>query len=304
MLVVPEAFAAATRAREGTSGGEWVDALPAALDRLLSRWRLAVDGPVLHGHVALVVPVRLRSGRPAALKVSWIDDETRHEALALAIWDGTGAVQLLESAPDEGALLLERLDPHRSLELLDEPEAVSRAAALLRSLRRSPPAGLPAAADLARRWQTSLPREWERLGRPGRGDLVARAVEACAALAACPGPASLLHGDFHYGNVLARPSDADAAEEWVAIDPKPLVGDPEFDVLPLLRNRWDELAATGDAARACRRRLAAVVDVALLDRERAQRWCLARSVDDALLGHEQRADRFAAIAWQVADAVV
>jgi hypothetical protein len=46
-----------------------------------------------------------------------------------------------------------------------------------------------------------------------------------------------------------------------------------------------------------------VTEVAGLDRERAAQWCLVRSVDDALLGEEQQAPRFAAIAWEIAAAL-
>jgi hypothetical protein len=70
-----------------------------------------------------------------------------------------------------------------------------------------------------------------------------------------------------------------------------------------LRNRWDELTATGDPGRACRRRLHALSDQAQLDRERAERWCLVRAVDDALWGHEHQAPGFAAIAWDIAEAL-
>ncbi len=108
--------------------------------------------------------------------------------------------------------------------------------------------------------------------------------------------------------MLARPfilatGGAAAEHGWAAIDPKPLVGDGEYDLIPLLRNRWDELAATGGAARACRRRLHALADQAELDRERAERWCLVRAVDDALWGHEHQAPGFAAIAWEIAGAL-
>ena len=302
MLVVPEGFAAATRARKGAAGDAWVRALPALVDRWLTRWELAVDGPVRHGTVALVVPVRRLHRQAAVLKVSWVDEETRTEAVALARWGGAGAVALLASAPEDGALLLERLDADRSLEQLGEDEAVALAAALLRRLHVAPPDGLVDVVDVARRWQATLLDEWVGLGRPGRRDLVERAVATCTELAAAPGAARLLHGDFHYGNVLARlPSSA--PQGWAALDPKPLVGDPEFDVLPLLRNRFDELAATGDATAACRRRLHAVTEAAGLDRERAAHWCLVRSVDDALLGEEQQAPRFAAIAWEIAAAL-
>jgi streptomycin 6-kinase len=84
VLPVPEEFAAATVTREGAAGAQWVSVLPTLVDQLLTRWELEVDGGVLHGYVALVVPVRLADGQAAMLKVSWVDDETREEARALA----------------------------------------------------------------------------------------------------------------------------------------------------------------------------------------------------------------------------
>jgi streptomycin 6-kinase len=309
VLTVPDGFAAATRTREGAAGAQWIAALPVLVDDMVTSWELEVDGDVLHGHVALVVPVRRADGQAAMLKVSWIDEETRDEARALARWDGAAAVILLESAPERGALLLERLDPHRSLQQVEEDDAVAQAAAVLRQLHVPPLVGLVSVTDIAARWQAALPRRWKALGRPARRDLVEHAVAACAELASAPGAARLLHGDYHYGNVLARSTDRLSGgaviepQEWAAIDPEPLVGDGEYDVIPLLRNRWDELAATGDAARACRRRLDALTDRAGLDRERAQRWCLVRAVDDALWGHEHQRSGFAAIAWAIAEAL-
>jgi streptomycin 6-kinase len=166
VLTVPEGFAAATCAREGDAGARWVLALPALVDRLLTRWELEVDGGVLHGYVALVVPVRRADGQAAMLKVSWVDEETRDEGRALARWGGDGAVILLQSAPEHGALLLERLDAHRSLQRVDEHNAVALAAAVLQ-LHVPPLVGLVSVTDVARRWQAALPREWEILGRPG-----------------------------------------------------------------------------------------------------------------------------------------
>ena len=306
VLTVPQTFAEATLAREGAAGADWLAALPALVERLLVRWRLEVDGPVLHGYVALVVPVRRPDGQPAVLKVSWIDDETRGEAVALSCWRGAPAVDLLASCPEDGALLLERLNPSCSLLHVDEDEAVAVAATLLRRLHVPPVDGLTAATDVAHRLGSELRQEWTALGRPGRADLVEQAVSTCRDLATSPGPVRLLHGDFHYANVLARAASAGAGaarRSWAVIDPKPLVGDGEYDLVPLLRNRWSELADTGDVARACRRRLDAVVDQADLDRDRAYQWCLVRSVDDALWAHTHGAADFTAISWDIASAV-
>ncbi|CAM5557026.1 aminoglycoside phosphotransferase family protein [Streptomyces violaceorubidus] len=79
----------------------------------------------------------------------------------------------------------------------------------------------------------------------------------------------LLHWDLHYENVLA----ADRAP-WLAIDPKPLAGDPGFDLLPALDNRYDPAET--------RWRFDAMTDVLGLDRERAGAWSLGRVLQNSL----------------------
>ena len=76
----------------------------------------------------------------------------------------------------------------------------------------------------------------------------------------------MLHQDFHGGNVLY--SDA---RGWLAIDPKPLVGDPAFDAASLLRDRRWLLGGSGDRRR-IERRLDLLVETTGLDRERMRLW--------------------------------
>lgn len=68
----------------------------------------------------------------------------------------------------------------------------------------------------------------------------------------------------------------------MAIDPKPLAGDPGFELLAALHNRWDEAVATGDVPRAIRRRFDLMTDILGLDRQRATAWTLARVLQNAL----------------------
>ena len=68
----------------------------------------------------------------------------------------------------------------------------------------------------------------------------------------------------------------------MAIDPKPLAGDPGFDLLPALDNRWEEVVATGDVARAVLRRFDLLTEVLDLDRQRASGWTLGRVLQNAL----------------------
>ena len=86
---------------------------------------------------------------------------------------------------------------------------------------------------------------------------------------------TVLHGDLHYGTVLA----ADR-EPWLAIAPKPLNGDPHYELAPMLWHRWDELA--GDVRHGVQRRFYRLVDAAGFDEDRARGWVLIRVVREAM----------------------
>ncbi|NEY37292.1 hydroxyurea phosphotransferase, partial [Streptomyces sp. PRKS01-65] len=116
MCIGDRALAAAQLRHNGEAGRAFIDALPALADRFLGHWGLRLDGPPMHGWAALVLPVVHRDdGTPAVLKLQLPDEETEGEPLALRAWDGDGAVRLLAHDEATGTLLLERLDPTRTL---------------------------------------------------------------------------------------------------------------------------------------------------------------------------------------------
>jgi len=273
LIRVPERFAADTLAREGEAARTWLARLPELAGELCVRWGLRVTGDPMHGYMALVVPV-LRGDARCALKVSWIDHETVNEAAALALWNGGGAVRLLDADDSAGALLLEWLDPRRRLAEADLRVAVPAAGRLLRRLAVPVPAKWPGrpvpglgqwALDLA----AELPGLWRAAGRPFPGRRLDAAAEAAAALAPRAG-GLLANRDMHYQNVLAG-----EREPWLVIDPKVMRGDAEFGLAPLLWRRLEE--AGGPAG--LRRRFDALVDEAGLDAELARGWTLLRAVD-------------------------
>ena len=125
--------------REGEAARDWLEALPYTLEDLLDRWHLRLEGPPLYGMCAVVLPVHCEDGKRGALKVSWLDDETRLESVALRTWGGHGAVSVLRTDEMVGTMLLERLDERRVL--LDVPiqEALDTAAYLLRPVGHGVP---------------------------------------------------------------------------------------------------------------------------------------------------------------------
>lgn len=282
-LVVPDRLAESHLRYFGETGRRWVAALAALADERLMAWDLRPDGTPRFGAVALVLPVRRADGTRAALKLQPVDDETAGEADALRRWSGLGAVALLEHDPPSGSMLLEQLDAERSLATLpDDLAAVSVIAHLLRSFHTvRAPIGLRRLEDLAATTLDQLPEVVPRLSDPVERSLVTRCADRVRELLAEPVADRLLHWDLHYDNVLAQLDDGERDPTWRAIDPKPLAGDPGFELLPSLWNRWEDVVATGDVTRAVLRRFDLMVDVLALDPAPARVWTLARVLQNA-----------------------
>jgi streptomycin 6-kinase len=71
-------------------------------------------------------------------------------------------------------------------------------------------------------------------------------------------------------------------QPWLVIDPKPLAGDPAFELMPVLWNRWDDLVATGDLSTAIRDRFALMLEITGIDRDRALGWTAGRILQNVL----------------------
>jgi streptomycin 6-kinase len=253
----------------------WVDALPTTAEELMVEWELSQDGLAQHGFTALVLPVRDDDGQPAMLKIAFPDDETAYEHLALQKWQGDGAARLLRADPHRRALLLERLGEEK-LDALDVIEACEVVAGLYGRLHVAAPPQLDRLSARAVRWAATLQELPRNAPVPRR--LVEQAAALARDLAGDPDTdGRLLHGDLHYLNVLAA-----GREPWLAIDPKPLSGDPHAELAPMLWNRWDEAVATGNVREAVRERFFTLVDHAGLDEARARAWVVVREMVMAL----------------------
>ncbi|MBX9394846.1 aminoglycoside phosphotransferase family protein [Streptomyces sp. TRM72054] len=270
MIEIPRELAESQAMYNGEEGRAFIAGLPRLVDGFLDRWGLRTDGPSMFGMCALVLPVVRADGTRAVLKLQLLDDESEGEPVALRVWDGDGAVRLLDHDPDTGTMLLERLDPARMLSHVpDSREAVLVIARLLAHLTSVPaPAGMRRLGDIARAMLQRTPSALERVADPEARRLLADCAAAVREVVAEPGD-RLLHWDLHFENVLA----ADRAP-WLAIDPKPLAGDPGFELWPALDNRFD--------AAEVRWRFDAMTDVMGLDRERARAWTLGRLLQNAL----------------------
>jgi streptomycin 6-kinase len=193
-------------------------------------------------------------------------------------------------------MLLERLDPGSSLQTVPLDEAAAVWGDLMRLLSLVPDER-PAwqefhhIAGRAEQWSDDLPADWEQQGRPFPRWLLEAALEVCqtrGAVGRRAGRDVLVHTDFHFLNILARPpvptGDGAGGQDglsFVAIDPQPMIGEPEFAVAPLLWNRLGDLPRS-DPAAGLRQRCRDFSTAAGLDAEAARQWAVAREVENAL----------------------
>jgi streptomycin 6-kinase len=288
----------------GTAAGRtWLRELPRLVDEARTRWGLRLGAPFTAGRTAWTAPARTRRGEDAVVKVVLPHVEAAGEADALELWAGGAAAELFDH--DGWTLLLRRCRPGHAIEedprLREERVEVrlEAAASVLARLQVDPPSNRPdTIRDLGAVTPDLAARLRERTQRHG-ADLKADAgllAEAADLLDHLPGGATratLLHGDLNPGNLLA--DDDGAARRWVAIDPKPLVGDPAYDPWPLLAQTADPFREPSPASE-LRTRTRLVCAVAGLDRDRVAAWALARTCESAFWRAAELGDRAGALA--------
>ncbi len=228
------AFVANVVGVHGDAGRQWLPDIPRLLGELEASWGLQISAPyeLSYNYVA---PATSRSGTRCVVKLTVPGSEAlTREAVALASYAGNGAVRLLARDDRRGALLLERAEP--GLQLAEwgpdrDSEATSILCSVMQDLWRAPAPdrGLPnlvdyghAFADYDGRYAGSGPLPQV---------LVDRARNLLDQLAGTAARTVLLHGDLHHHNVLQAGGDS-----WLAIDPHGVIGDPGFDIGPMLYN--------------------------------------------------------------------
>ena len=211
----------------------------------------------------------------AVLKVTKQAGDESHSGKVLRAFAGDGAVRVYESETD--AVLLELLEPGEQLVNLvkrgeDEEATKILAQVIQRLAHHNAPVESPSVAD----WGRGFDRYLASGDRQIPLDLVHEARELFQHLASSQRTTMLLHGDLQHYNVLF-----DNERGWVAIDPKGVVGELEYEVGAILRNPV-ELAEFYTTPAIINCRLCTLSDLLHLDHSRTLNWSFAQSVLSAI----------------------
>jgi streptomycin 6-kinase len=281
MLPVPDDFARRVTQVWGAASRDWLDRLPALVEDCARRWSLTLAAPYPLSYT-YVAPATRSDGTPAVLKLCVpTEPELATGAEVLRLAGGDGLARLLDADVAAGALLLERVEPGDRLAALAAADDEAATAVLLDVMHRihrpvPDPTALRTTADWGRAFARLRGRHAGGTG-PFPARLVDRAERMYAELVASSGPAVLLHGDLHHDNVLR----SDRAG-WLAIDPKGLLGEPAFEVGPLLHNPWGAVLDRPDPRRLLARRVDQLAEGLGVDRERVRAWGFAFAVLSAV----------------------
>ena len=217
----------------------------------------------------------VRGGVRVALKITKHDCDESHSGEVLKAYGGEGAVRVYES--ELNAVLLERLEPGEQLVNLvkhgRDVEATKILAEVIAKLaNHEAPVGCPTVTDWGRAFDRYLQSGGEQIPR----EVVEEAREMYDELASSQRQTMLLHGDLQHYNVLF-----DNERGWVAIDPKGVIGELEYELNALLRNPI-ELPAVFANPVTINRRLEKLTTTLRLDYSRALRWSYAQSILSAI----------------------
>jgi len=255
----------------------WFKNLQSIISDCERHWNFKAGHPFPNLSYNYAAPAMCSDGSETVLKIGIPNPELRTEIAALRLCNGEGMARLLEADDERGILLLERLHPGTTLVEVaeeDDEKATSIAAGVMRQLWHDLPQqhSFPSTSD----WAAGLKKLRARF-QGGTGPLPARLVEQAenlfTELTASMSKAVLLHGDLHHENILSA-----GGGTWLAIDPKGVVGEPEYECGALMRNPIPRLLHWSHPERITQRRLNQLADELGFDRKRLWGWGLAQAV--------------------------
>jgi len=250
----------------GKKGQQWLDDLPKLITQVEATYGLSNLKPVEALSYNYVL-TGFQGSKAVILKLGLDIDGLKREAAALIAFDGFGVVQIFSE--NTGLLLLECAVPGISLKSYfpdNDDQAINITANVINRLHKAPIPSTHAFPHI-KDWLEALDGDLEipvhtlQKAREIRDKLL-KTAEADV----------LLHGDLHHDNILQNVND------WVAIDPKGVIGEPAYEVAAFIRNPIPELLNHVDAQNIIHNRITRFSELLELPSQRILDWCFVQAV--------------------------
>lgn len=267
---------------------KWLEDIPRIIKVLKEKWDLEI-GEEFELSWNYVVSVKRRDGILAVLKIYFSEDpEFQSQLTTLKTFNGEGAVRVLESDETNFAILMEQCVPGKTLSSLnDEDQETYIFTEVVKKLWKKLPSPNSKfnnlGDDLAdfnwflencEKYKNKLPKE-----------LVLKAWKKYKYLASTQKDLYLLHGDLHHENILS------SQRGWLAIDPKGVLGEREFEIAAFMRNPIKRAKKNLLTKEILLKRLDVISKELDLNKERMTDWAFSQTVLSAIWNLQMKSDR-------------
>jgi streptomycin 6-kinase len=244
-------------------------------------WGVTVENTLATENSVIAFGSRVADGekRSVCLKVVKREGDEWHSGEILRAFDGNGMARVYEHVP--GAVLLERLNPGNSLAEVSisgkDAEATDVFADVIEQMSKTHNAAR-AHPEVVTLWDWAI--GFERYLATGHSQIPKQLVESARELylqlCATQREPRLLHGDLQHYNVLF-----DSERGWLAIDPKGVVAEMEYEIGAILRNPIEQPELFTSTA-AIDSRVSLFTERLGLDYQRVLAWAFTQAVLSAI----------------------
>jgi streptomycin 6-kinase len=240
-----------------------------------AKWQLSnlkhlAQSSFTNNHIILAYSAHYRID--VVLKICPSDDIT-NEQKTLHYFNGNGCVKLLDYDVKYGGMLLEYIKPGTILKELfpkDEINTVEIVARVIKKLHfhQNQAVNLHEFPTITSWLEFLESYKGEKVPK----NLLQKAKKLSDRLLATQGKLYLLHGDLHHENILRK------RNSWVAIDPKGVVGELEYEVGAFIRNPVPELLQQKNPQDIIRHRVDYFSNSFGFEKQRLIEWAFVQSV--------------------------
>jgi len=255
----------------GEEGKNWIANLPLIILKLTSYWELKQVIPVDNMTYNYIAKAMTSTNQPVILKISCDKKSISDEIQALKYFDGSGSIQLIANNEKYHALLLQHAVPGITLKSLYPSQMEYVMDCYIDTMRKLHNKSLSNENNYHHisDWLMAIDNLQDH-NFPAH--LVKKAIMLKNELLVSMTTKVFLHGDLHHDNILKN------GDEWLAIDPKGIIGEPEFEMAAFDFMYINELANMSDVKNIFETRVHLLAQKSHLSWQRIKDWVFVRLI--------------------------
>lgn len=260
----------------GNAGKKWLENIPVIIKKYEQEWGITCLSPfpLSYNYVA---PAKTQDERHVVLKISFPNNhEFPLELKALNFYDGMGSIKILREDIENGVMLLEKAEPGtRIRDISPDEKQISFASDVMRKIHKPVPDNITSLFPSILDWAKAFDRykaKFTSVSGPVPQWMFDRAETIFKEFPKDKKQLVLLHGDLHSDNILL------SNRGWLAIDPKGIVGEREFELGAYLRNPYYDYPKGSEYRKLETKRIIQFAEELGFDKKRILDWAFACAV--------------------------